>query len=512
MSPGTPLGAPRGTRPRGALSRSGSILAALVLSSLACHSATPRPSPLVVLIPSSPVSLVPNASSEDVTETVLQNVYEPLVDLDPTLRLGPGLAESWYTQGGSWIFHLRPHVLWHDGSPLLAKEVVAALERARTDTGSELPSELASVRAIAAPDATTVTIQALESFEALPLRLADILIWKVGAKGALVGTGPYRLGEATRGDVALEAFLQYHGGAPRIPRVLFRPVASPSYRARLLEEEKAQLVSDLPPSEARSLRSRVHVQAIPGLRVFLLVPSCRPLPDNPFKDLRVRRALSLAIDRAALMRSLGGEAEAVRGIATRGELGGDSQSAPLPRPDLPTARSLLVDARYPEGFDVAMDAAQKYPGMDGLVLELTRELAAVGIRVHTTFRETPDFVTRVMRQESALYVIGWKSDTGDSRVSYESLLHSQTGPFGVYNGGAYADSVMDGLIERASRASTSDGLDQVFEALDDRVKERLPLIPLLRPYDLYGLAPGLDFVPRLDRRLRLVDAAWRDGP
>jgi peptide/nickel transport system substrate-binding protein len=462
-----------------------------------------------VLIPSAPLSLLPNASSEDVTQTVLQNVYESLVDLDATLRLRPGLAESWYTQGGTWVFHLRPNVRWHDGSPLVAQEVVTAIEHARTDPDSELPAELASIHAIAAPDPSTVTIQALESFEALPMRLADVRIWKRTPKG-LVGTGPYALGEVGKGEIALDAFPGYHGGPPKIPRALFRAVSEPSERLRHLEEGGAELVLDLPPSGAGNLAERVHVRSVPGMRVFLLVPSCRPTPDNPFKDVRVRRALSLSIDRAALVQSLGGQGEAVRGIATKGELGG--LGAPPPPRDVAQAKSLLVDARYPEGFDVVLDTGLKYPGIDHLVHELSHELADVGIRVRPKFRDAEAFVGRIVRQENALYVIGWKSDTGDSRVSYEALLHSRAGAFGLYNGGAYSDATMDGLIEKASQASTTNGLEQIFAALDDRVQEDVPLIPLLRPYDLYGVAPGVDFTPRLDRRIRLFDAAWRPAP
>jgi ABC-type transport system substrate-binding protein len=155
--------------------RSGWSFATLVLvfALPACHPlrrASTRT--LVVIVPSAPLGLVPNTINEDFTLSVLGNVYESLVDLDPTLQLRPGLAESWYTSDETtWVFRLRKGVLLHDGHALRASDVVASLNHARNDPDSRRRVQLAAVQDVSAKDASTIVIRTAMAFNALPLGL-----------------------------------------------------------------------------------------------------------------------------------------------------------------------------------------------------------------------------------------------------------------------------------------------------------------------------------------------------
>jgi peptide/nickel transport system substrate-binding protein len=464
----------------------------------------------VVVVPAGPISLVPNAATEDFTLDVLGNVYESLVDLDPTLRLGPGLADSWYTlEDGTWVFRLRPGVRWHDGRPLVAQDVADSLNRTRAEHESDLGPELGSIQGVTAPDPSTVLIKAAPSFEALPLRLANVFISRQDAGGAPVGTGPYTLASSGPDLFKLEAFPDYDRGLPAVKTALFRVVPAVDDGLAMAERGSADLVVDVRPDDVVRMRGRLNIRSLGGLRVFFLVLSCRDEAGNPFRDPRVRRAVAAAIDRASLVRRMAGYAQAVRRIASREELGGNTPDLPTPALDLGRAREWLKQAGYPRGFEVDLDTAEKYVGLSGVLPELERQLGTLGILVRPKPHPSEAFVDLVKSQRSRMYLMGWLSDVGDSRVSYEDLLHSRTGGLGVYNGGAYADPEADRLIETAARTASVEGLDVLLDELDEKLAADVPVVPLFRQDDLYAVSPRLDWSPRLDRRVRIREARLR---
>jgi peptide/nickel transport system substrate-binding protein len=484
---------------------------ALALALSACQRrATVTAQSLVVLVPAAPIGVLPNTVNEDFTLSVLSNVYEALVDLDPKLQLRPGLAESWYTTDETtWVFRLRKGVTLQDGRPLKATDVVASLEHARNNPASRRCVQLSAVRDVSARDDTTVVIRTAQAFNALPLRLANVYIWASSPGGAPVGTGPYRLVAAGPDESVLAAFEGYRQGPPPIARIVFRVVPDVSDRVRLLESGTAHFMIDVPSREMERLNERMNTRRVGGLRVFLLGLSCKPGSDNPFRDVRARKAVALAIDRQALIARLGGNAQVVDEIASPEELGGHHVTFAAHPYDPAQARRLLKEAGHPGGFEVDLDYSVKHRFMERMLQELERQLAQVGITVRPIAHPAPDYNTLIEHESSRMYLLSWVSDTGDGRVSYDYLLHSRSELFGVDNASGYSSKEMDDLIEAASRQTTPEGLDAVFERLARKVFEDVPLIPLLRQEDLYAFAPNLVYTPRLDRRLRFRDAHWR---
>src|SRR5689334_19541276 len=114
--------------------------ATLALVLCGCRAGAPVPEPaqrVVVAYASGAQALRPHLANDEYTSSILGNVFEPLVALDGELGLQPALAESWLTPDDlTWVFRLRPGVRFHDGTPLEARDVVAALEQARSDPSS----------------------------------------------------------------------------------------------------------------------------------------------------------------------------------------------------------------------------------------------------------------------------------------------------------------------------------------------------------------------------------------
>jgi len=489
---------------------------------LACHASKPM-ARLVVAVPSSPSTLFPNTARDGTTVSVLSNVYETLVDLDANLALRPGLAESWYTPDDStWVFRLREGVRCHDGRALEAADVAKSLEHARDDPASARRGPLAGVRAIEAPDPRTVVLRTDRALDTLAARLTSVFVWapplRPGEPG--VGTGPYRVRSWTPdGDAVLEAVADPRRG-PSIPVVTFEVVLDAHERARRLLEGRVHLVVD-PPTELRTSlaeRPEVYVVRRQGLRVLFLAmdvvrartPYADP-PANPFRDKRVRQGLALAIDRRGLAQGVfKGVSEVVDQVASPHELGAFKDSVPVRPYDPAGAQRLLEAAGYGHGFSVSLDFATG-PDTSAIARALQRDLSRIGVRLLLRPALENRFVARIERRDTSLYLMAWNSEIGDGRLSYESLLYSSSGGRGRDNGGGYSDGGMDRLIRDSSRRTTPDERRLLLARLAAKVAMDVPIIPLLRTDDLYAVAEGLAFHPRLDRRIRAADIGWK-GP
>lgn len=497
--------------------------AALLAAALcAACSRAPATDRLVIALPAGPFTITPAAAGEEFSISILSNVYESIVDLGPDLVLRPGLAESWQTpDDNTWVFALRRGARWHDGEPVRAAQVVESLERTRQDPGSRMRVELAVVARLEAPDDRTVVVRTSEALGHLANRLANVRIWRPGAHPSdpALGSGPYRVRAWTPGgDTTLQAFDGYDGGRPGLREVVFRAVPEAAQRMRLLRAGDVQLVVDAPPDEMAALAEDERLTAVSrkGARVVFLAVDCArektPYvdgPRNPFADLRVRDALSLAVDREALVRGpLRRLAATVDQVVGPEVFGFHDALRPVPH-DPERARALLAEAGWTDGFAVDLDyPIGKYRGAELVAAELVRQLAPVGIRLRPRPQAPEEFFGRLGRRDTSLYLLGWIGTSGDAGPSYEYLLRTTRGGFGHDNAGGYSNPELDRLVEQARHLGPADRLP-LLRRVAEIVYHDKPVIPLYRAADVYALDRRLEFTPRLDRRLLAAEIRWR---
>ena len=282
-----------------------------------------------------------------------------------------------------------------------------------------------------------------------------------------------------------------------------------------LRQGEVDLAVDVPAAELPGLASDPHLGTVTarGLRVIFLgsvsVRGVGPSSPPPLADGRVRRALALAIDRERLVReALGGHAEVIDQLIAPEVFG---YSAELPRIpyDPEAARKLLATAGYPEGLELTLDfPAERYRSIDAVARQVVADLARVGVRVVLNARSSDVFFARLARQEPELYLMGWICN-GDAPLSYDYLLHRHEGSRGSDNDTGLADAELDRLIEATELEPLIAPRGAQLRLIAERVLRDLPLIPLYRQFDLYGLRSGLEFRPRPDRRIRGVEMRWR---
>ena len=262
--------------------------------------------PMRVGLYAAPLSLDPHLENEFLTSAVLANVFEGLTSLDGAMRVEPALAVSWDTPAPStWRFRLRPGARFQDGRRVCARDVAWSLERARRHPRSGVSHYLADVVdvRVAAPDVVEIRTQASTSL--LLNRLSFVAIVPEGSPAEIrspIGTGPYRLSpEGFPEDLTLQRSDVYWGRRPPEPVVRLLVVKDPARaRAMLLSGDLDVSLSPRPGRGGPAAPGEPCCRVVAQPAVVVEALLCR-VDRPPFDDLRVRRALDLALDRPALV-------------------------------------------------------------------------------------------------------------------------------------------------------------------------------------------------------------------
>lgn len=239
------------------------------------------------------------------------NVFQSLTFRQSSdMSIQPMLATEWEPDGDkSWVFHLREGVTWHDGTPFTADDVVATIEQIiDPDSGAEQTAGLIGsvVAGATAIDDATVSIQTASSDPALPARMSLIGIAKADTTSedrteTMVGTGPYQMVEWAKSDhISLTAYPGYWGDAPIHESVEIKFIPEDSVRVSALQAGEVQLARSLSPELAETAPKAVSA---PESLVSILRLNAK---DGVLTDVRLRKAINLAIDRDSLIQNVYG--------------------------------------------------------------------------------------------------------------------------------------------------------------------------------------------------------------
>jgi peptide/nickel transport system substrate-binding protein len=475
--------------------------------------------PLRIIVAGSPWTFDPQRHGDELTRAVLGHFFEPLVDFDPDLSLRPRLALAWGSPSDTqWRLQLRKGVVFHDGRPFGAEDVKATLDRARRLLeGFVTESDIHAISEVRVVDEHTVAIVTSRPRPLLLARLTGILILPRDTSDSEfwhpVGTGPWVFTGGSTGPggqpVQGRRFERYWGTKPA--GLELRIEAAPEEAERTdAALSGADVVSPLPRSAldgSGNPLGEFRLVRRPTTTVSFL--SCRVLRNfrgetTPFQDVRVRRAVSLAIDRERLVRdALDGEARALWQLAPPGIVGFDPSLA-RGSTDLPAARRLLTEAGFPEGFSSRLLVDT---GHVRVAREISRQLREVGIRLEVEALAWDEVFRRKLFGLAPIAVSSSSITTGHVSSFYESFLHTGAPDsfFGRENSSRYSDPQVDALIERAAEAVPPGIREELLAAVRRKALEDVPYIPLYSPDQTYGVRNGIEFTPRLDRAVFAAD-------
>ena len=391
----------------------------LVVASLSVPPVAAQPAAgLVVQVAAEPPGLDLTATPASATAgVVFYNIQEGLVKVDRHGKIVPWLAERWHTSDNrNYTFFLKRGVRFHNGRELKAPDVKFVFERAMNpETKHPYPGYYAAIGDIIVKDDYTVTF-ALKSPNAnflLNLARQGSVIYPKEAvetlKSAPVGTGPFRFGEWGRGDrIVLGRNADYHvKGLPKVERVTFRFIADPNAALAALKagDVDASLFG-LGPEHVTDLQKDPRFTVIVGDTtndVILAMNNAR----KPFTDVRVRRALTHAIDKLEVLkgamfgmgRILGSNVDPLNPYFV--DLAGAVPHDPG------KARKLLAEAGYPNGFDAVLRVSPQYQYTVRSGEIIVGQLQKVGVRVRIEQIEWGQWLSRVWKDaDYDLTIIG----------------------------------------------------------------------------------------------------------
>lgn len=474
-------------------------------------------------------SLDPHFLAAQPNLTVARHVFESLTDVDPQTKLIPGLAESWRAiDATTWEFKLRRGVKFHDGSDFTAEDAAFSLQRPLSIKGS--PGGFASyVRYIAsatAVDAQTLRIKTKYPYGALPEEINSILI--VSKKHALnagpedfdtgrtmIGTGPYKFVKYQRGDrLELARNDQWWGKAPAWDKVTLRVIpADPSRTAALLSGE-LDVIEHVPSADIKNLNKNnaLHVVQTTSWRTILLhldqyrtqPPGIsdadgKPLSKNPFMDLRVRQAISKAINRSAIAdRVMEGLAVPAANIVSPGVFGHNAALKPEAY-DPEGAKKLLAAAGYPNGFRVALAGPNNRYINDEQVLQTVAQLLTrVGITTRVEATPMSAFLGRVRKEETSFMLLGWGTFAADLALRSLVATPNPEKGYGAWNWGHYSNPKVDALMEQALASVDRAKREVLARDANTLAMNDLAFIPLHHQVVSWAMRAGLNYTPRTD--------------
>jgi peptide/nickel transport system substrate-binding protein len=373
---------------------------------------------LTVQVSTEPPGLDLTATPASATAAVVfYNIQEALVKVDRNGRLVPWLAERWHTTDHrNYTFFLKRGVRFHHGRELKAADVRFVFERAMDPaTRHPYPRYYEAIGDIIVRDDYTITFALKHVNPSFLLNLArqGSVIYPREAvdtlKSAPVGTGPFRFGEWVRGDrIVLVRNPDYHvPGLPRLDRVVFRFIPDPNAALAALKagDVDASLFG-LGPEHVADLRRDPRFTVIVGDTtndVIMAMNNSR----KPYTDVRVRRAVTHAIDKAEVLKG------AMFGM---GKILGSNVDPLNPyyldlahaMPyDPARARKLLAEAGYPHGFETVLKVAPQYYYTVRTAEIIADQLARVGIKVRIEQIEWGQWLSRVFREaDYDLTIIG----------------------------------------------------------------------------------------------------------
>ncbi len=455
--------------------------AVLLLAAALLGAASPAPGTFTLGVPSDLLTMDPDGANQTFTQVMLGSIYEGLVRLDEHMHVEPALATSWSRPSpDAWRFTLRPGVHFHDGALLTAEDVVFSFARAAAE-GSDIKVSVSPIKSVRAIDAQTVEIVTDGPDPILPREIPYVYVlskaWAVehqaeapnGVRTERMtfatmhtnGTGPFRLVERTPDtSTTLERNPAWWDSSRQVlDRAVIRPIGSDGTRIAALVAGDADLIQGVPLQAIDQLRTTpaIKVAEASDMRTLFLgmdqhsehLPADPGAP-NPFKDVRVRRAVYQAIDIDAIqkrvMRGLSRPAGAMVAPSINGY--DPAQDVRLPY-DPAASRVLLKEAGLADGFTVALDCpVGRLVNDEAICQALVPMLARVGIKVELNARTFALFSQAVLARKTSFYLQSWLPPSGDALNTIVSVMATPGNSQGTFNSGGYSRPTLDALLPR----------------------------------------------------------------
>lgn len=485
---------------------------ALLLASAAPAAAQTRDT-LSVDLPADAATLDPHVQWDTDSYAIYRNIFDNLLTRDAEGKIVPQIATAWrYVSDTVIDFDIRTGVKFHDGKPLTPEDVVFSVKRI-TNPAFKSP-QLGQFNSIVAAEVTAPATVRLTTKEPYPVLLAQLVKLSIVPKHYVeavgdtkfnvepLGSGPYRFAGWQKGvRVMLEANASYWRGKPPFARVAFQPVPDPATRIADLRTGKADIARGLNADDVTALKSDAQLQilSVPTERIGYLYVNALA---GPTKDVRVRRAIAYALDRAVIIEALlGGFGRPVDIMLTPVNFGYLPDIKGYAH-DLARAKALIKEAGA-EGAALTFITSPAYD--QRIVQAIQQMLGEAGLNVSIAVSDQATFLRRRQGQPADagnLSLGRWSCACQDADGVIQPLFHSGS-IWAKYNNPRY-DEAVDKARATLDPAARLSWYRKALEILHEDV----PGIGLYQDVAIYGARKGLRWKPTADESFFVFDMKW----
>lgn len=490
-----------------------------------------------------------------------RHMFESLVWQDEQQKLSPLLATSWKPTGETtWEFKLRKGVKFHDGSDFTARDFIYTACRIPNvpNSPSSFNIYTKGMKSIETPDDHTLIIHTAKPYPLLPNELAVWGIISATANGvtgditfdgkdcglkdfpktedfnngkATIGTGPFKFGEHVKGDrTVLMRNDAYWGEKTEWDKVTIKPITNAAARVAALLAGDVDFISKPPTQDLPRLEKDPKVKLSSGLSnrvIYLHMDQFGPAtpgvkgtgkPDgkyegegpcateacekNPFLDKRVRKALSLAINRQAIADKLmSGLSMPAGELLPPGFFGADANAKPEAY-DAAAARKLLAEAGYPNGFELTIGTPNdRYINDSKITQAIAQMYTRIGVKTKVDAMTKSVFFKTRNKYMFSMYLAGWGSGTGEMSSPLRALVgtRDKSRGLGGTNRGRYSNPKLDDMILEALATVDDAKREALLQGASKMAMEDYAILPIHFEITTWAHRAGLSYGARADQ-------------
>ncbi|TVR06336.1 MAG: ABC transporter substrate-binding protein [Salinarimonadaceae bacterium] len=517
------------------------VLAAVPLTMMAVSQA--GAADLTIGLAAEPTSMDPHFHNLAPNNAMRQHIFESLTEADENQLTQPSLALSWQPTGDTtWEFKIREGVTFSDGTPFSATDVIYSICRIPRVEGSpsSFTSFIRDIVEIDVPDESTIVFTTSAPSPLLPTNLASVAILSAAAFGGenvefgaegcenagtypasadfadpavAVGTGPYKLVNYNPGDrITLTRNESYWGGEVEWDNVILRPIPNTGARVAALLAGDVDVVETPPIQDFDRIRSSGFEieQGLSNRVIYLHTNSGEAVPPgvsgtdgrNPFADVRVREAVSKAIDRNAIVERVMGGVAVAAGDLLPYPLFGTREDAEPDAFDADRARELLAEAGFPDGFEVTLFTPNdRYINDERVAQAVAQMLARIGIRTSVDSMTASTFFSRRGQGDYGFWLAGWGAASGEMANPLLALTATRDtdAGTGLTNLQQYSNPELDALIAEARRTVDDDARRALLQRAGKMAMDDYATIPLHFEVTPWAFKSSLSLTPRVDQ-------------
>jgi peptide/nickel transport system substrate-binding protein len=482
------------------------------------------------------LTLDPHSQNHATTNAILMHAYEGLTRYNAKYEVEPALATKWTFISPTQVrFELRKGVKFHDGSPFTADDVVFTFGRIKQPQGT-MQIYVTGINEVKKVDDFTVDLILAAPN---PILLRNIIDFRMMSKAwseknrttnvqdykakeenfasrNVNGTGAYQiLGWVPDQRITMKVNPNWWDKASlgNVTEVVYTPIKSDSTRVAALLAGDVDMLTDLPTQDVAKLRQDTKLKVVDGPEVRTIFIALDQGSDelkyanvkgkNPFKDKRVREALSIAIDREAIKRNI------MRGLAipaavmvAPGVNGNTPDIDTVSKPDPERAKKLLAEAGYPDGFEFQLNCPNnRYVNDEEICQALMSMWARIGIKNKLIAEPMAQHSLKFQNFDASAYMLGWGVATYDAQYTLQSLVRTKTtGADGNFNFNKISDAKIDQLVDAMkTEIDVAKRNAMIREALV-RTRDEHLLLPLHHQMRPWAMKAGVSTVHRSDDR------------